>query len=109
MGMIASRGMAPTVGLIPTQPFSEAGQTIDPSVSLPIAIDTKPAATAAPDPEEEPPALCECFHGLAVKPPRAVQPLVDLFDRIFAHSERLADPTIVAPASRSRLAIVESR
>ena len=109
IGIIASRGIDPTVGLIPTQPFSDAGQTIDPSVSLPTAIETIPAPTAAPDPEDEPPALCACFHGFAVNPPTADQPLVDLPLRIFAHSERLVEPIIVAPAARKRLAIVESR
>ena len=48
----------PTVGLMPTTPFNEAGQTIDPSVSVPTANGIRPAATAAPDPDEDPPALC---------------------------------------------------
>ena len=48
----------PTVGLIPTTPFNEAGQTIEPSVSVPTANGISPAATAAPEPEEDPPALC---------------------------------------------------
>ena len=109
IGIIASRGIEPTVGLIPTQPFKEAGQTIDPSVSLPTAIETIPAPTAAPEPEDEPPALCACFQGLAVSPPTADQPLVDFPERIFAHSERFVEPIIVAPAARKRLAIVESR
>ncbi|CAB4655246.1 unannotated protein [freshwater metagenome] len=51
-------GTRPTVGLIPTQPLREAGQIIEPSVSVPTAKVIKPAATAAPDPDEEPPALC---------------------------------------------------
>ena len=59
MGTIASREIEPTVGFIPTQPLREAGQIIDPSVSLPIAHCVIPAETAAPDPEEEPPALRE--------------------------------------------------
>ena len=58
MGIIPARDIRPTVGLIPTHPLSEAGQTIDPSVSEPIANCVKPAATAAPEPDEEPPALC---------------------------------------------------
>ena len=47
-----------TLGLIPTTPLSDAGQTIDPSVSVPTANGISPAATAAPEPDEEPPALC---------------------------------------------------
>ncbi len=78
-------------------PFSDAGQTIDPSVSVPIAAGTNPAATAAPEPDELPPALCEYFHGLAVKPPTADQPLVDFPERIFAHSDKFVLPKIIAP------------
>ena len=106
---MASRGIDPTVGLMPTQPLSDAGQTIEPSVSLPTAISTIPAPTAAPEPDEEPPALCPCFHGFAVSPPTADHPLVDFPERILAHSERFVAPMIVAPAARSRFAIVESR
>ena len=67
-----------------------------------------PAPTAEPEPEDDPPALCSCFQGFAVSPPTADQPLVDFPDLIFAHSERLVEPIIVAPASRKRFAIVES-
>ena len=35
-------------------------------------------------------------------PPIALQPEIELFERMFAHSERLALPTIIAPAERSR-------
>ena len=58
IGTICSRGTDPTVGLMPTQPFTDAGQMIEPSVSEPTAICTKSAATAAPDPDDDPPALC---------------------------------------------------
>src|SRR5580658_6287655 len=44
----------PTVGLSPTTPLIAAGQVIEPSVSVPIAASTSPAATAAPLPDEEP-------------------------------------------------------
>ena len=37
-------------------PQAEAGLRTDPPVSVPSAIGKKPAATPAPDPEEEPPA-----------------------------------------------------
>jgi len=43
-----------------------------------------------------------------VSPPTADQPLVDLPERIFAHSDKFVDPIIVAPAARNRFAIVES-
>ena len=109
IGIIASRGIEPTVGFIPTQPLSDAGQTIEPSVSLPTAISTIPAPTAAPDPDDEPPALLPCFQGFAVSPPTADHPLVDFPERMLAHSERFVAPMIVAPAARNRFAIVESR
>ncbi len=44
----------PTDGFIPTIPFTEAGQDIDPFVSVPIAISTIPEATATAEPELEP-------------------------------------------------------
>ena len=58
IGITPTRETVPTVGFIPTQPLSEAGQTIDPSVSVPTASETKPAAIAEPEPEDDPPALC---------------------------------------------------
>ena len=58
IGTTPTRETEPTVGLIPTQPFNEAGQTIEPSVSVPTASETNPPAIAEPEPDEEPPALC---------------------------------------------------
>ena len=58
IGTTPTRETLPTVGLIPTQPFSDAGQMIEPSVSVPTARVTNPAATDEPEPDEEPPALC---------------------------------------------------
>src|SRR5687768_552964 len=57
IGMIPLREINPTVGFKPTIPHIDAGQTIDPSVSVPIPIAEKFAATAAPVPEDDP-------HGL---------------------------------------------
>jgi hypothetical protein len=37
--------------------MTEAGQVIEPSVSVPIAAQAMPAATAAPLPEDEPQGL----------------------------------------------------
>ena len=44
----------PTVGLIPTRPLTDAGETTEPSVSVPIAIAHKFADAAEPDPALEP-------------------------------------------------------
>ena len=44
----------PTVGLMPTTPHADDGQTIDPFVSVPTARAVRLAETAAPDPELDP-------------------------------------------------------
>ena len=108
MGTTPRVGTEPTVGLMPTRPFSELGHTIEPSVSVPTAIGANPAATAAPDPEEEPPALRSSAHGLPVSPRTADQPLEECGLRMFAHSERFVAPMMMAPASRILCAIGES-
>ena len=75
----------PNVGLIPTMPFVCAGLMIEPSVSVPIAATHKFAATAAPEPEEEPLGERSNAYGLRVNPPRDDQPLTDRLPRKFAH------------------------
>ena len=87
---------------MPATPLSEAGQVIEPSVSVPMARGASPAATAAPEPEDDPPALRSRAQGLPVRPPTADHPDVERAERMFAHSERLVVPRITAPASRSR-------
>src|SRR5260370_41678824 len=57
IGTTPARLTRPTVGLMPTTPFSLAGQTMLPSVSVPIETAAKFAEAAAPDPELDP-------HGL---------------------------------------------
>ena len=79
-------GTAPTVGLRPMTPFMDAGDTIDPSVSVPTASGARPAAiAAAPDPDDEPPAERSSAHGLATSPPVAEYPLVERGERMLAH------------------------
>src|SRR5262249_14765061 len=51
IGMIPERLTSPSVGLIPTIPFVVAGQTIEPSVSVPTATLQRLAETAQPEPE----------------------------------------------------------
>ena len=46
IGTTRARDTRPSVGLSPTMPVSDAGQVIEPSVSVPIAALTMPAATA---------------------------------------------------------------
>src|SRR5687768_4149473 len=100
--MMCVRLTSPTVGLNPTMPLIAAGQVIDPSVSVPIASRTSPAATAAPLPEEDPQGLRSSAKGLRVWPPTALQPEIDFPERILAHSLRFVFPRITAPAPRSR-------
>ena len=52
--MIPVRLTSPTVGLIPTIPLAVEGQTMDPSVSVPMAAEQRLAETATPEPELEP-------------------------------------------------------
>src|SRR5688572_24479462 len=101
--MIPARLIRPTVGLIPTSEFADDGHTTDPSVSVPTAAVQRLAAGAAPEPELEPHGLRDNTYGFLVCPPRALHPLVELFERKLAHSLRFVLPRINAPASRSRL------
>ncbi len=45
-------------------PQYAAGPRIEPPVSDPIAMRTSPAATAAPEPDDDPPGMWSRFHGL---------------------------------------------
>ncbi len=90
------------MGLIPTMPLTEEGQTIEPSVSVPTATAHRFAETATPEPELEPHGLRSSAYGFRHCPPRALHPLLERVERKFAHSDRFALPRITAPASRSR-------
>ncbi len=57
IGTMWVRLTRPTVGLNPTTPLTEAGQTIEPFVSVPIATGARPTATAAALPDDEPQAV----------------------------------------------------
>jgi hypothetical protein len=57
MGIMPARLTSPTVGLSPTMPQYDEGETIDPFVSVPTATAHKLADTAAADPELEPDGL----------------------------------------------------
>ena len=52
------------MGIRPTTPQSDAGPRIEPPVSEPSATGTIPPATAAPEPEEEPPVKWPRCQGL---------------------------------------------
>jgi hypothetical protein len=49
---------------MPATPHSAAGIRIEPPVSVPSAAGARPAATAAPEPELDPPVKYAVFQGL---------------------------------------------
>src|SRR6476646_1685916 len=77
IGTMWLRLTSPTVGFSPTMPLIAAGQVTDPSVSVPMAKRTSPAATAAPLPLELPHGLRSSAHGLRVCPPTALHPEIE--------------------------------
>src|SRR3989449_6020364 len=91
--MTPDRLTRPSVGLIPTMPQHVDGETIEPSVSVPIATAQRLAATATPEPELDPDGVRSRAYGLRHCPPRPLQPLDDRVERKFAHSERFALPS----------------
>ena len=103
IGTMPAPGTVPSVGFMPTTPLTAAGEMIEPSVSVPTASGASPAATAAPDPDDDPLGLRPRSCGLRVWPPTALHPLVEAVERKFAHSDRLVLPSTTAPAERSRV------
>ncbi len=62
------RGMRPQVHFRPNRPQNPAGMRIEPPPSPPVAMGSRPPATAAPLPPDEPPGVRSGFHGLRVAP-----------------------------------------
>src|SRR5215211_9207717 len=69
-GTTPARLTSPSVGLMPTMPLTEDGQTIEPSVSVPTATAQRFADTATPEPELEPHGLRSGSYGFTHWPPR---------------------------------------
>src|SRR5271157_327540 len=88
----------PKVGRRPEAPQARQGETMLPSVSLPRAKPTSPAAAVAAEPAEEPLDPRRGSHGLRVLPPNHWSPIAR------APKDSLATST--APASSSRAATV---
>src|SRR5918997_6525255 len=103
IGITPDRLTRPSVGLIPTTELTDAGQTIEPSVSVPTATVARLAAMATAEPELEPQGESCRWYGLRHWPPRALQPLEECDERKLAHSLMLVLPRRRAPASRSCL------
>src|ERR1700744_4687981 len=85
------RGIAPKLGLNPTPPLNAAGRITEPSVCVPSANGTSPAATEAADPDDDPPGVCPVFQGLTVGPGCRQ-----------ANSVETVLPKMVAPRLRNR-------
>jgi hypothetical protein len=89
--------MRPRLGFSPTSPQQAAGMRIEPPPSLPCAIGTMPAATAAPEPPDEPPGVRSRSQGLRVGPNRRGS-----VTGMIPSSGELVLPTITKPASLIR-------
>src|SRR3984957_12197044 len=70
--MAPVRGTRPYVGRNPVMPQRMEGLTMLPSVSLPIANPTNPAAVAAPGPALDPDDPSSSNHGFIVWPPNQI-------------------------------------
>src|SRR3979411_358174 len=67
-GFTPAVGMALRVGLNTITPPYAARRQIEPFVCVPMAAATWPTATAAADPEDDPPGVYAGSHGLRVLP-----------------------------------------
>src|SRR3954470_20886021 len=65
----------PNVGRRPDAPQAQQGETMLPSVSLPSAKPTRPAATAEAEPADDPLDPRRGSHGLRVMPPNHLSPI----------------------------------
>ena len=61
-------GIRPYVAFSPNRPLKPAGPRMEPPPSLPVAIGSRPPATAAAVPPDDPPGVRSWFHGLRVVP-----------------------------------------
>jgi len=75
-------------------PHSAAGSRIEPEVSLPSAAKHMPAATAAAEPDDDPPVMCAGSRGLRAAGQAPITPLPP-----YAISWRLSLPSSTAPAA----------
>src|SRR5438445_11096202 len=84
-------------------PHQAAGMRTDPPVSVPIATGARPAATATPDPLDEPPGVRCTFrsHGLRGAPMCVLVPQLPI-----ANSTVCVLPRTIMPAAMSRSASV---
>src|SRR5215467_6384269 len=67
-GIAPAREMRPQVTFSPVTPQKCAGMRIEPPVSEPSAAKVRHAATAEPEPDDEPPVMWPDFQGLWTAP-----------------------------------------
>src|SRR5438876_11085045 len=91
----------PKLGRKPVMPQKAAGVTMEPHVSVPSANAVNPAATAAAEPLDEPPAHRLVSHGLRVGPAAEALPL--RYPVPPANSIMFSFPSSTTPASCRRL------
>ncbi len=93
--------MRPKVGLKPTMPQNEAGRITEPLVWVPMASGAMPAATAAAEPEDEPPGVCARLFGFRV-PRGCIAPssVVTVLPRMIAPAPEPRHPVRHVPAVR---------
>jgi hypothetical protein len=96
------RDTRPQVGRSPTTPQNDAGDRTEPPVSSPSEAAQSAAATAMPEPDEEPPGSWSRFQGLRGWPNGncCVPPS--------ANSVRFSLPSRMPPAALSRAIVVAS-
>jgi hypothetical protein len=97
-------GTRPKEGLSPDSPHNAEGMRIEPPPSEPVASGTMPAAIAAAEPPEDPPAEWARSQGLRVRPNTAL-----VVHAVQPYSGVFVLPTTTQPARRSRATRCESR
>ena len=93
----------PAVTFKPTMPHQAAGSRTEPPVSVPMATGARPAATATPEPLDEPPGVrCTArSHGFLGVPRCVLVPQLPM-----ANSTVCVLPRTIMPAAMSRSASV---
>src|SRR5579884_950401 len=92
----SSSGNRPRDGLSPTKPLQAAGIRIEPPPSLACAMGTTPAATNAPEPDDDAPAVYSVSHGLRTGPSRGCSA-----EALNPNSDNCVLPTEVKPVARN--------
>src|SRR6185295_9962402 len=99
----SSSGTRPGDGRRPTTPVNAAGLRSEPAKSLPLAIGTIPQRSAAAAPPLLPPTVFFRLYGLTVAPNTGLKVLEPA-----PNSGVFVLPSVIAPASRTRLTRIAS-